>query len=231
VPTAVPDGALCLSCNYPLRGLSSGRCPECGRAFDPGEPMTMNLGRPLDGVALALLRPIGRWGQLTMRLLAWAGVLGPAWLAPTNPAAILWLLLWALFILACWIRSVMRWHVVRLYHQPPECLRIDDPFRHRTRRTFALVALLVMTRAPFFVALLVSGPWLDRQAHYVWAVLPADVEPPQTPRMYGLVMVQRTDAGPNYVTFRLLGGGVISYGRSADGQRLEWTWWSLGTDW
>jgi hypothetical protein len=33
----------CLSCKYDLSHLSSGgehRCPECGRAFDPGDPST-----------------------------------------------------------------------------------------------------------------------------------------------------------------------------------------------
>src|SRR4051794_26855319 len=63
-PPAVNDAApvgLCLGCNYPLRGLADPRCPECGRAFDPADPRTMNPGRPLGPVARQLLRPIGRW--------------------------------------------------------------------------------------------------------------------------------------------------------------------------
>jgi hypothetical protein len=31
-----PEGIYCLTCRYDLRGLTSNRCPECGRAFDPG---------------------------------------------------------------------------------------------------------------------------------------------------------------------------------------------------
>ena len=31
----VPEGIYCLSCRYELRGLTSNRCPECGRVFDP----------------------------------------------------------------------------------------------------------------------------------------------------------------------------------------------------
>lgn len=27
--------AVCSGCGYPLRGLVSGRCPECGRRFPP----------------------------------------------------------------------------------------------------------------------------------------------------------------------------------------------------
>ena len=33
----VPAGACCLSCGYRLRGLPEPICPECGRAFDPGD--------------------------------------------------------------------------------------------------------------------------------------------------------------------------------------------------
>lgn len=28
----------CLACDYDLSGLAPGRCPECGRAFDPADP-------------------------------------------------------------------------------------------------------------------------------------------------------------------------------------------------
>jgi hypothetical protein len=28
----------CLDCHYDLTNLSEHRCPECGRAFDPGDP-------------------------------------------------------------------------------------------------------------------------------------------------------------------------------------------------
>jgi hypothetical protein len=30
-----PEGIFCLRCRYELRGLTSRRCPECGRVFDP----------------------------------------------------------------------------------------------------------------------------------------------------------------------------------------------------
>ena len=31
----------CLQCKYPLRGLDQARCPECGKAFDPNDPLTV----------------------------------------------------------------------------------------------------------------------------------------------------------------------------------------------
>lgn len=32
----------CQSCRYPLEGLHTNACPECGRPFDPGEPGTFD---------------------------------------------------------------------------------------------------------------------------------------------------------------------------------------------
>ena len=183
----------------------------------------MNLGRPLDPGAKALLRPIGLWGKGSLWLLALAGVLGPAWLAPTNVTACLWLLLWGAFVFACWVRSVMRRAVAARYRQPPECLRVDDPFRRRTRQMFVVVTLLVVTKAPFFLALVLSGPWLDRYAHHVLYVLPANVDPPQRPGLYGLVLVGRINASATTVTFELVGGGEISYRTTPDGKGLRRT--------
>jgi len=34
----LPSDARCLKCGYPLRGLPSPVCPECGCAFDPADP-------------------------------------------------------------------------------------------------------------------------------------------------------------------------------------------------
>src|SRR3954468_23040875 len=93
----VPDAALCLTCNYALRGLESHRCPECGREFDPDEPLSMNLGLPRGRLALMLLRPIGRWARATMWALAAAGVLGPAWLRASGGFARFWRGRWGRF--------------------------------------------------------------------------------------------------------------------------------------
>ena len=35
-----PEGIYCISCRYDLRGLTSNRCPECGRCFDPASAST-----------------------------------------------------------------------------------------------------------------------------------------------------------------------------------------------
>src|SRR4051812_38696663 len=50
---------LCFDCNYPLRGLESRHCPECGRAFDPDKPRTFNRRGPIGFIARWLLSPLG----------------------------------------------------------------------------------------------------------------------------------------------------------------------------
>ena len=41
-------GVRCIACQYDLRGLTTGVCPECGRGFDPDDARTFDhaLARP-----------------------------------------------------------------------------------------------------------------------------------------------------------------------------------------
>jgi uncharacterized protein YneF (UPF0154 family) len=49
----------CWECGYSLRGLETPRCPECGRAFNPNDPTTMNMGIAVGPVKRWLMRPPG----------------------------------------------------------------------------------------------------------------------------------------------------------------------------
>src|SRR5258706_9949864 len=49
----------CWSCDYLLRGVESGRCPECGRAFDRNDQRSMNLGPRIGAWGRRALRPPG----------------------------------------------------------------------------------------------------------------------------------------------------------------------------
>ncbi|MCL2649034.1 MAG: hypothetical protein FWD61_18880 [Phycisphaerales bacterium] len=55
----------CWTCGYDLRGLTSHRCPECGRHFDPADPATMHMGA----------RPISRLGRRLLEPMSWKPVL------------------------------------------------------------------------------------------------------------------------------------------------------------
>lgn len=59
---------LCLTCDHELTYTASGRCPECGREFDPGDPSTFETHRrgshALRGIALAIGLGAGAYGLL-----------------------------------------------------------------------------------------------------------------------------------------------------------------------
>jgi hypothetical protein len=145
----------------------------------------MNLGRPLDAFARWALGPMGLVPRDAMWVLAIAGVIGPAWLFPSEPLAILWLLLWLALFIACWLRSLVRVAVVRRYRQPLVLLQVDDRFRRTTRAVFAVATLIVITRLPLLLSIWVSRPWLDPFAHHVWAEIPASAPLPDGPGVAG----------------------------------------------
>src|SRR5215207_7045524 len=68
---------LCLDCGYALHGLPEPRCPECGRAFDPLDPKTMNMGRELSELAKWVLGPV-RW---PVSVMSYAAVAVALWYA------------------------------------------------------------------------------------------------------------------------------------------------------
>jgi hypothetical protein len=206
--------------------LTELRCPECGREFDPAQPLSVNLGRPLDAFARAALRPIGRLWRAASWTLAVGGVVGLGWLLLEKDLVSLWLLLWLAFFVLCWLRSFARFAAVRLYRQPRGLLRVDDRFRRTVRVTFAVSTLLVFTRLPFLLTVLASRPWLDGYAYHVWAEIPATSPEPQDRVVCGLVIVEGVAARGDYVTVGFYGGGGVSYVRTDDGQGLRLEWWS-----
>src|SRR5215207_7908717 len=68
---------LCLGCNYPLWGLPTPRCPECGREFDPLDPTTMIMGRALTPLARWALGPL-RW---PVNVMSWLAIGYALWMA------------------------------------------------------------------------------------------------------------------------------------------------------
>jgi len=66
----------CLTCSYILKGLAEHRCPECGRAFDPGDATTyvtaMRCGRTL--LAQSVLLGVAMIAPLLLAVLADMGI-------------------------------------------------------------------------------------------------------------------------------------------------------------
>src|SRR5438105_15865012 len=78
-----PDHARCWDCEYSLRAIVAGHCPECGRRFDPRDDGSMKLNRGRKNFLIRfLLKPPG----LLLHLAAIFATLYPLWEA-RNPGA------------------------------------------------------------------------------------------------------------------------------------------------
>ncbi len=56
----------CMGCHYPLDGLQEHRCPECGRPFNPAQPLSFYRPRQLTGPRVRIWHLRDR-----LRMLAW----------------------------------------------------------------------------------------------------------------------------------------------------------------
>src|SRR5438105_2001693 len=112
IGTGLQTQARCLSCHYALRGLMENRCPECGRAFDPGDPRTMNLG-PRSRWARWLIGPLPTWVRRSMvvgsGMVVWGSALLPG---GVSVELIGWLILIAVTAYSLtrrFLRGLIRW--------------------------------------------------------------------------------------------------------------------------
>lgn len=220
------ERGLCRSCNYALRGLSEPRCPECGRAFDPADPATMNLGRPLGAVGRWLFSPPALMTRacwvLTAPLLA-ASVVLP------NPTASLLVLSVGTFLVG--FVYVMRAGARRLrlprYRLNSEEAKVEARIRWRARKILGGAALLLFLRIPFLLGFAVSVIPLTRMGHHFFYDVPFGTPPP-APRWIGLYPVRRIFIGDGGVWFDVGGVGTLVYSPIPDGPRGFRTWPLIG---
>lgn len=161
----LPNAGLCQQCDYSLIGLDVPRCPECGRAFDPADPATVNMGRPLGRVGRWLLRPVG-WPTYLV-----AGLISALWMyswALPNGSFGLW-------VLASYASMpVVGWWALRLVASIIAVLWLRQPKKRcltywRRWTVLPLLAGVLVglghTAIPYHVGLFISRPWLDRIAN------------------------------------------------------------------
>lgn len=75
-----PRAPTCLTCRYPLTNLPENRCPECGRAFDPNDPLTFGPRAHRFAHILAAIVP-PRWLNILYAVIAF-----PLFLLMCGPA-------------------------------------------------------------------------------------------------------------------------------------------------
>jgi hypothetical protein len=229
-PPQVPDEAMCLGCGYALRGLSSARCPECGRGFDPADLETMNVGRPVPDALRPLLEPV-RWLRRTSTWACAMAVLATT-SAPDNALVgpLVVLIAYAGVGLAYVPRQLARRGVVRTYRQPKSLLRVDNAVVRRMRWVFALAVIVTALRLPAGLAYALSHRALTRLAIHTYREIPA-TETPFAPRVCGVLVVRSIGTTATSVTFNLLLGGKVTYWFKDDGdppaheEHVRTNWW------
>lgn len=154
--------ARCRVCRYPLRGLTVGRCPECGQPFDPHDPATMYVGRVPGPARARWLEPPGNSLLALAVAAAVGGMLAVAGPGPVEPLVRLssWM---AFFTLLAWVvRFGVFWALARYCGR--ELLRR----RHVWGRclaaplTLLCAAALIQCRISLLVAFDLARPAMDR---------------------------------------------------------------------
>lgn len=161
----IPESARCWGCGYPLRGLRSSRCPECGRAFELSDPGSYHTPEGAPAWGLWIARPPGR---LMLRVyILWALAVVGVTSSPGNWGTSVDFQIWgvAIGLTALWLLhgflSVVTHHVFYLPATSlPTILR-----RWAAWPTIALLVLgLVLGRVPLSVRFILSRTSLDRLA-------------------------------------------------------------------
>ena len=182
----------CLDCGYALHGLPEPRCPECGRAFDPLDPQTMNMGRELSELAKWVLGPV-RW---PVSLMSWGAIAIALWYArlPGDQLArssSLWILIAMGVLWLAW--PLVRVIAARKYGWPTSLLMRGQRLRITVGLSILLAAVAIVYQLPMKFALKVSRPALDRLAQD----LLASGEPYADDRWCGLYKATRVKTVPH----------------------------------
>ncbi|HEX8520621.1 MAG TPA: hypothetical protein VF669_00110 [Tepidisphaeraceae bacterium] len=154
---------LCLDCNYPLHGLPTPRCPECGRNFDPADPLTMNMGRELTSLMLWVLGPI----RGLVGAASWAALFFALWSArlpggKVRASASLWVLVALGLVWLIW--PVLRGIYGRKYGWPTSLLMQGQKQRVLVGIAMVLSAIAIWYRLPLKAGIAISRPAMERMA-------------------------------------------------------------------
>lgn len=232
--THIPQRAWCLGCDYPLAGLDSKRCPECGREFDPHDLVSYNSDRPLTRLDRIALSPTG-WPTITAIVAPclWVLYLG------VHPGTSLSLIKFYLTVLLCLVLGVILGCRTSFRAWIPPSRLARKNFTRRDQwlcATVALTCILMWLNVPLRVAFLTARPELDR---LVARIQSGTIPSPVTNDRAGIYSVSTGTAyGADdqifFVSRDYFGGGFahspntdkLSYNAGEDGHLIgPWYWW------
>lgn len=163
-------GPRCLECGYSLRALmTSRRCPECGRAFDPADPWTVRLPRHPNRIARWLMRPPSRAARIfplaAVVATAW-GTRVPGWSHPALHLGILLIFAAAVAMLP-WRAALARVRGFGYDIAAPRAAYMR--WGRRVGRAAIVMLLLIALRPTMYLCFWASRPWLQPVADGVLA--------------------------------------------------------------
>ena len=208
----------CLACRYSLQGISTAKCPECGRSFDPDDPRTTSPHPHATGPQW--LARVGRVLIMLTGILAGAGFVVSA--MGVDPILLaLFAVLAAPLLLSTLVITAMP--IVPLTRRQ----RIWGPV------VIAVFVSVVWTHWPFCINFALHKPAMQRLADQVRAGASAG-----TPRRVGFFVLKDARIIPEgSIGFQLTGdsgGGTFLVWRAPGSTRIWYnTNWeiSLGDDW
>lgn len=155
----------CLNCDYALVGLTSPRCPECGRDYDPNDQTTFRTGDEIGIIGKILLSQPGRNSYVICAVSAIALLIGES--VPNGyPIPEFLGMFFLVVIFLAWFLRVSLYAIAKKYFTAHS---FSVP---NTRRrawiyfpvVFVIVVCLLTVRAPLWLTFAISRPFMERVA-------------------------------------------------------------------
>lgn len=198
----------CLDCDYPLKGLTEKRCPECGREFNPRDTSTMRTPETPSRFAQWIMRPPGRRSF-------WLTIVGTAFTlacgaAPGGYLGFGFVILFWMLLLPAWGIRLFVWALACLLANNGRGLRIDRKSAQWLviPGAFVLNMLLLFTWIPLRIGFLVSHSAMETLAA---DIITANVNPPSSKwvGIYRAENINKTNWG---MYFTVSGTGPMQVG-------------------
>ncbi len=176
----LPETAVCLHCGYSLRGLPENVCPECGRGFDPVDPMTWRdlKRKPTFRAWIEEFAPPSNWevgGTAIASIVFFAALSNPRWIWAGRHHALGHIVFWCMLGFAGPSLGKIVGHTILRVTAGVESSERRLPRAARRRWSILLVCLaggllpVVRPGLPFQVRFAVSRPFLEHHADRVRA--------------------------------------------------------------